>query len=389
MRRLLFHDLGTGGAMVLICTILWAGPVRAHEMQLTRVDLTADTQVLTLRIELDLMRYLSGSGADHNDRKMIRKLAGMRVSDFETPSQRVRSDLKEHLKIRFDGSAVPLKTVRLPEADRLLRLIETAQVLQATGASAVQWDPVIFVVEGPVPEGAETVRVVFPESLGEVVASFRPARGQPSVPVPVGVGADWGPLPLTAGSGVSNEGPVLWRYLVFGFTHILPKGLDHILFVLGLFLLSVKMKPLLWQVTAFTAAHTITLGLAAAGWVNLPASVVEPIIALSIAVIAVENIVTDELKPWRPAVVFGFGLLHGLGFAGVLGEVGIPDEAFVPALLAFNVGVEIGQLAVIGLAFVLVGWFAQKPWYRRRVVIPASVLIGGMGLFWTVERIFF
>ena len=111
--------------------------------------------------------------------------------------------------------------------------------------------------------------------------------------------------------------------------HILPKGLDHILFVLGIFLLSPRWKTMLLQVTAFTVAHSITLGLSIYGIVSLPSRIVEPLIALSIAYVAIENLLTRELKPWRLALVFMFGLLHGLGFAGVLRELGLPREEFL------------------------------------------------------------
>lgn len=183
---------------------------------------------------------------------------------------------------------------------------------------------------------------------------------------------------------------VFWHYIPVGFDHILPKGLDHILFVLGLFFLSTRLRPLLWQITAFTLAHTVTLALGAMGWVTVPASIVEPLIAASITYVAIENIFTSQLSRWRPLIIFGFGLLHGLGFAAVLGEFGIPDDQFFPALIAFNIGVEFGQLTVISLAFLAVGvWFRHKPWYRHRISIPASVIIATVAAYWTFERIFF
>ncbi|WP_400193496.1 HupE/UreJ family protein [Hymenobacter sp. B81] len=183
---------------------------------------------------------------------------------------------------------------------------------------------------------------------------------------------------------------IVLGYLEVGFTHILPLGLDHILFILGLFVLDPRLKPVLWQATAFTLAHSITLGLAAAGKVAPLPSVVEPLIALSILFVAVENLLTDRLQPWRVALVFGFGLLHGLGFAGVLAEIGLPRHAFAEALISFNVGVELGQVAVILLAWLLVGrWFGRKPWYKQRVLVPVSLLIGAVALWWTVERVFF
>ncbi len=188
--------------------------------------------------------------------------------------------------------------------------------------------------------------------------------------------------------------PTRWQvvklYLKLGFTHIVPEGPDHILFVLGIFLLSRRVKPILQQVTAFTVAHTLTLGLSIYGVVSLPPSIVEPLIALSIVFVAVENILTPELKPSRIALVFAFGLLHGLGFAGVLSQLGLPRSEFLTALLSFNLGVEAGQLTVISIAFLLVGLpFRSQSWYRRRVVVPASFLIAAVGLYWSVQRVFF
>ena len=176
-------------------------------------------------------------------------------------------------------------------------------------------------------------------------------------------------------------------YIVAGFDHIIPKGLDHILFVIGIFLLAPRWRPILWQVTAFTLAHTVTLGLGAAGIVNISPSIVEPIIAASICYVAIENIWRPTLSPWRPVVIFALGLLHGLGFAGVLGEFGIPESQFLVSLLGFNIGVELGQLAVILLCFVLLGWpFGKKAWYRRAVTIPGSMALAAVGAYWVVER---
>ncbi len=185
-----------------------------------------------------------------------------------------------------------------------------------------------------------------------------------------------------------NRPPASGNYLLLGFTHIIPHGFDHILFVLGLFLLSTKLKPVLTQVTAFTLAHSITLGLTIYGVVAVSPRIVEPMIALSIAYVAIENLTTTQLRPWRVAIVFAFGLLHGMGFAGVLKELGLPRSEFLTALITFNVGVEAGQLAVIAIAFMLVAsWAHLRPWYRSRVVVPASVLIAVTGLFWTVQRV--
>lgn len=180
---------------------------------------------------------------------------------------------------------------------------------------------------------------------------------------------------------------IVRQYLWLGYMHILPKGLDHILFVLGIFLLSPRVKPMLLQVTAFTIAHSITLGLSMYGIVSLPSRIVEPLIALSIAYVAIENLLTRELKPWRVALVFMFGLLHGLGFAGVLRELGLPRAEFLTALLTFNVGVEIGQLTIIAAAWFLVGALMARPWFRKVIVVPASGGIALIGIYWTVTRL--
>jgi HupE / UreJ protein len=180
---------------------------------------------------------------------------------------------------------------------------------------------------------------------------------------------------------------IVRQYLWLGYTHILPKGLDHILFVIGLFLLSPRLKTLLLQVTAFTVAHSITLGLSMYGIVSLPSRIVEPLIALSIAYVAIENLLTRELKPWRIALVFMFGLLHGLGFASVLRELGLPRAEFLTALLTFNAGVEIGQLTIIAAAWLLVGAFMERRWYRRAIAVPASSGIALVAVYWTVTRL--
>jgi len=198
-----------------------------------------------------------------------------------------------------------------------------------------------------------------------------------------------GPTPGSVGTHDTDRGTgaTFLSYLKQGFEHILPEGLDHILFVLGLFLLCRAWKPILIQVTAFTAAHTITLALATLGYVSAPADVVEPIIAASIVVIALENIFRPTYGKFRLLLVFIFGLIHGLGFAQRLIDERIPAGSLVSALLGFNVGVELGQLAVIGLAIAATFWIKDETKYRRWVVIPASALIALAGVLWAIQRL--
>ena len=183
---------------------------------------------------------------------------------------------------------------------------------------------------------------------------------------------------------------VVWFYLKLGYTHILPQGFDHILFVTGLCLLSTKMSVILWQATAFTVAHSITLALSMQNIIVAPSAVVEPIIALSILFIAVENLLLTQLKPWRVLIVFMFGLVHGMGFASALNEIGLPRNKFATSILSFNVGVELGQITVILAVFalVIIPW-KNIPNYRKKIVYPLSVLIGLIALYWTIQRVFF
>ena len=181
---------------------------------------------------------------------------------------------------------------------------------------------------------------------------------------------------------------VAWFYLKLGFAHIIPDGLDHILFIVALCLLSTKIKTIIWQATAFTVAHTITLALSMKNIIAAPPDVVEPIIALSICFVALENLLVAGLKPWRVLLVFLFGLIHGMGFASSLNEIGLPRNQFFTSIVSFNAGVELGQITIIALIFItLVYFFGKKPWYNKFIVVPLSIAIALIAGFWTLERL--
>lgn len=178
--------------------------------------------------------------------------------------------------------------------------------------------------------------------------------------------------------------PPLVHALVEGILHVVPEGLDHILFILGIFLLRREWKPLLWQSLAFTAAHTLTLGLTAGGVISPSPRWVEAAIALSIAALAVENLLTREFRPWRLALVFAFGLVHGMGFATALAPVLGSGDGFLPRLVATNLGVEIAQVGVLAVAWILTGWHASPNYAKFRTV--ANLALAAVALFWFVER---
>ena len=178
------------------------------------------------------------------------------------------------------------------------------------------------------------------------------------------------------------------NYLQLGFTHVIPSGFDHILFILCLFFYSSNLKKVLLQCTIFTIAHSIALALSASGIVLYNSKIIEPLIALTILYTAIENIFFTEKSKIRYPLIFIFGLIHGLGFAYALKEIGIPKVQFFTCLFSFNFGVELGQIVVILLAYFLISkWFAYESWYKDRVVYPISSIIACVALYWVIERI--
>ena len=179
------------------------------------------------------------------------------------------------------------------------------------------------------------------------------------------------------------------KYLFLGIQHIIPKGLDHILFIIGLFLFSNLIRPLLLQVSMFTIAHTITLVIASLSLINVNASIVEPLIALSIVYIGVENIFKKYSNTKiRYYVIFLFGLLHGLGFALVLKDVGLDYSNLLINLVSFNIGVEIAQIFILFLLYLTIGlFFSKKKYYKLIFQIPLSLFISLIAIYWFVERI--
>ena len=186
----------------------------------------------------------------------------------------------------------------------------------------------------------------------------------------------------------------IWEYLQMGVGHIFT-GYDHILFLIGLLVVAGNrgLRPglvyTLKIVTAFTIAHSITLICAALGWVSVPSRISESGIALSIAYVGVENLaIGDPRHRWL--LTFGFGLVHGFGFATVLREVGLPKTGLVASLVSFNVGVEIGQLCIVAMVFPLLAIAATRSiaTYRRLVLQCGSGVIVALGVMWFVERAF-
>lgn len=367
--------------LLALAALWWPFGSMAHEIRPAIVTVTfkADGRY-QIDISANMEAVLAGVSPRHSDTDEspnARSYNQLRASPAAELKARIRDFSGNYLAgiaVEFDGArASPvLESLEVPDAGDLQRA--RLSTLRLAGTA---------------PAGAREFRWTYAPEFGSSVLRLQREGREGMAAFWLKEGSRSEPYLLAGEVKPVARGAVVQQYTALGFTHILPKGLDHILFVLGLFLLSVKWKPLLIQVTSFTVAHTITLGLSIYGFISLSPAIVEPLISASIVYVAIENVVTSELKPWRAFVVFGFGLLHGMGFAGVLQEIGLPRSEFLTALLTFNLGVELGQLGVITLAYLLVGlWWKNKPWYRQRIVRPLSILIAAVGCYWTVERVF-
>ena len=349
---------------------------QAHEVQPTVSDITIDGQAVTIDLDWVLEAPVAGVDleglADTNaseEAEAYDALRALSPTNLEQSFRDAWPDIAEKFTLRSgDLNVTPeLQGVAIPEVgDVAIARISEVQ-LSAT-----------------LPEGDAPVVFGWSADLGPLVVRQQGAENAYSGYLVAGDLSD--PIPRTGGEA-QTAGEAFFDYIGVGFDHIIPLGLDHILFVLGLFFLALKMGPLLWQITAFTLAHTVTLALGALDIVRVSPDIVEPLIAASIVYVGIENVLSRGLTPWRPFVVFCFGLLHGLGFASVLSDFGLGADHFVPKLIGFNLGVEIGQLAVIGTAFIAFGvLFGSHAWYRRRISAPVSIGISVIALFWVFER---
>lgn len=355
----------------------WALSASAHEMRPAIATLTVSDQgVLSVALETNLEAWLAGVNptlSDTDDSPNAAQYDALRAMDADDLQAvflpRMR-EFADRIHIEVEGVSIAM-TVTLHEV-----IMESDPEL-----------PRLSVVRlvGGLPDQAQAFRYRVDEQLPNTAVRFLRAEQEPQVAFVKH--AETSPQFSLDGSVTRSVAAIVWDYVELGFTHILPRGIDHIVFILGLTLMSKRLVDLVIQVTAFTVAHSVTLALGLYGVLNLSPAIVEPLIAASIVYIAVENCWHQRVGLSRAFVVFVFGLLHGMGFAGVLTELGLPERDFVVGLLSFNLGVELGQLAIIALAYFSVGiWLLHKTWYRRAVAIPVSLCIGGLGMYWLIER---
>ena len=357
---------------------VFSGHVNAHEIEPAIVSVSIEGDVLNIEVELSLEAVLAGldlsattnSGGSQNEAEYTR-LRALSPDALSVLSTSEWSKINEKLSLHFNDK----------DADINLHSInvEALNDLEVARLSTLR-------VQATIPPTASNFQFGWTKDLGLMVLR--------RVDLENGFAGYVEPGELSPRMAIYDIKPASnWQtfvdFIPVGFDHIIPKGLDHILFVVGLFLFAAQFRPLLLQISAFTVAHTITLALASLNLVVVPASIVEPLIAISIAYVAIENIFVSKISLHRPLIIFAFGLLHGLGFASVLSDFGLPGAGFVAALVGFNVGVELGQLAVIAVCFLgFAYWFKDRSWYRTRIVVPSSAVIALIGIWWAFERIF-
>ncbi len=412
------HRLLRFGLFLLILTV--ARPALGHRIDNLAVtaNFAPDGREVTFEVSAEARRILDAK----EGLSMLPRLEKGGEAAESVKAEvfgRAREYFPDRVAFLFDEKEFPepafeFSTVTVDEKDA----VDPAQAGQAGARQHV------FIVgkwHGAVPEGARTFQI---NVIGDTVAvltkkvadkdvdrikPYFPGEMSKAFTLPTGASTDGdGP----AGTEPAEEAPepflkAFGRFIYLGIEHIvpprgwlawfgqalrgnlqeLPDGIDHILFVLGLFWLCRSWKPLLLQATIFTLAHSVTLSLSMLEIVRLPGKPVEVAIAASIAIVAIENIFQAKVNLARSIVIFAFGLIHGLGFASAFKEVGIPKDQFVTALVGFNLGVEVGQIFVLTLAFLAVGWFWKREWYRQRIVIPASAVIAVIGLYWAWERL--
>ena len=370
----------TAAAALAVLLALCSTPLlRAHPAATSFVIVTVSpARVATVDITTDpaslLLKFESSDAPDP---------AGVPAGAIVARVTALMPVLLRHLALETDRGALDLSLAEVaPAVDNAGRMRVTLTAAVPAAARTLRWRSSLFLGSYPV-----CVRG------GDARAATDPEAGERRAEVDIDgyewlVKDEW-----TATHAVSElaQRSGWWSRLgsaiLLGFTHILPGGLDHVLFVIGVFLLAAGTRSLLLQITAFTVAHSVTLAMAAMGLISAPGAIVEPLIALSIAYVAIENLVRSSLSRWRLAMVFGFGLLHGLGFAGALRDLGVSQADLPATLVGFNIGVELGQIAVVLLAAIVIR-LVPVPAGRRQqwVAAPASVAIAATGIVWAVQR---
>ena len=362
-------------------------------MSLVQVDFLPERQV-ELQLELDLM-VSAGS------RQAYYELSQLPAPMDQPRVQVLLADLTQAIDLNVGGRGTPLSPVSIEfprgDADTYLdpfswprtRIVLAGELPDAAANAA----PVArvrflgsFVFEEPI---ATTLQL--PQEDRRMTRWLVPGQLSPPFDVAAWLGrADSADPALAAAPARAGATQQVFRYAIIGFRHIIPEGIDHLLFVLGLCLGARSLRTLLLLITLFTLSHSLSLGAMAMGLLAAPGRIVEPLILASIMWVAIENLwLRGGRILLRSLLVLVFGVIHGLGFAGALRDIGLPSEGLVASLVGFNIGVEIGQLVFIALIVMLLYLLRGRPRYRQGVTTGASLCVALVAGFWIIRDVLF
>ena len=358
-----------------------ASPTTAHNLAYALVDIGFPTNgQVRIEIRTHVPALIMGAPPSVLGDTALPRFMALTDAEIGTRQEIAAANFLGELSLRADGRLIDAVAMAFPRPAEL-----RADAL-APRSNPRPSQPVILTAV--LPPGTRQVDLALPTDLGPAVLVARYADGQ----VITEALSDGARSRAIRPAGPDSLSDAVSGFLAFaknGFLHILPAGFDHVLFIVALAVAAPQLRALVKMATVFTLAHSITLVLGALRMVEVPPGVVEPAISLSIAAVAVLTLMSPQaaLRRERLAVIFAFGLLHGLGFAGGLHESGLPRGLEAVALAGFNIGIELGQLVVIAVVLAGFGWWRDRPFYRSRIAVPISAVVALAGTIWTVQRI--
>ncbi|MDA7880760.1 HupE/UreJ family protein [Akkermansiaceae bacterium] len=357
-----------------ILILLSSGLADAHKIDSMEFNFREAPEFWILEGEIDLTYMLPEFRGDPDAEALSRtEMMKLPPEDWTVIHEKIEKTARQLLAFTFADQAIPY-SVTFPDFDKspfalpeeqqdvaLITLQISIEPRAEPGDLVLYWlddlDAQLIII----PEETDPV-IALPG--GELTLLSLSASGEASAPVKSGI----------------------YGWIVSGFHHVVPLGADHILFILGIFLLCPRFKPLLGQSLLFTIAHSITLTCAVKGWVTFNTTYIEILIATSIAWIGIENLWLKKVGKRRIILIFSFGLLHGLGFASVLGDIlqSTDSSHHLIPLVGFNIGVELAQVSILVVALIILHFL--KSW-ERQIQILGSIAIAVAGILWMIERI--
>jgi hydrogenase/urease accessory protein HupE len=381
--------------ITILCSILGAFPVAAHQVDTVELEFLQTGGKWKLEGLLDIAYMLPESRGVEGAPPLYRKdVMDAPIAVHKRITVQAEATMRKLLTLEYNGKTIPWE-IRFPDFESeplelppedggwaLMKAEITTDARPGPGKLTASWH-----------DDQQSELIVIIEENGELGGLFPISSGMSEVLLKVEAGE--GAAPSSTPTRTKQAGD----WIRNGFGHVIsrdffqailklraPEGLDHLLFIVGLFLLAPRWKPLMGQSLLFTIAHSLTLALSIFGLISLQPKLVEILIAASIAWIGIENLFVRELKRSRLFLVFGFGLLHGMGFASMLRDrlEGLSGKQLAMPLVGFNVGVELAQITVLAIAFLIL-WPLRK--WEKKVQLAGSAFVALAGLFWMVERI--